>query len=112
MLAKIGCSVGEIAAVTGCSPDTLQRRFAVVIKNGHEHRNCSLRRAQYDVAVNKKNATMLIWLGKQFLDQRDKLDTEHSGSIAIGTMQLDNADTDDLRQRLARAASLLLPEAP
>ena len=81
-LAQIGCSVGEIAAVLSCSPDTLQRRFAAVIKEGHEHRNSSLRRKQYEVAING-NATTLIWLGKQFLGQRDKQEEtgENGGPI-------------------------------
>ena len=70
-LASIGCTYGEIGAMVGCSPDTLSNRFSDVIKSGHERRNCSLRRAQYDAAVNGKNAAMLIWLGKQFLGQRE-----------------------------------------
>lgn len=80
-MATIGCTGDEIAAVMGCSRDTIDRRFAELIKKGHEKRNASLRRTQYDVAVNKKNATMLIWLGKQFLGQSDKIDANHSGTI-------------------------------
>lgn len=75
----IGCSYAEIAAVVGCDPSTLTRRFAQVIKDGHERRNASVRRAQYDVGVNQKNPTMLIWLGKQFLGQSDKI--EQSGTL-------------------------------
>lgn len=78
-LAQIGCAVGEIASIVGCSPDTIQRRFAAVIKTGHEHRNASLRRTQYDVAVNQKNPTMLIWLGKQFLGQKDQTQNALTG---------------------------------
>jgi len=70
-LARVGCAVTEIAALVGCSPDTLQRRFAAVIKEGFEHRNASLRRKQFEAAM-KGNTTMLIWLGKQYLGQRDK----------------------------------------
>ena len=71
-LAKIGCTYAEIAAVVECDASTLTRRFAQVIKSGHEARNASVRRAQYDVGVNKKNPTMLIWLGKQHLGQRER----------------------------------------
>ena len=78
-MAMIGCSYAEIAAVVGCDPSTLTRRFAQVIKDGHERRNASVRRAQYDVGVNQKNPTMLIWLGKQFLGQSDKI--EQSGTL-------------------------------
>lgn len=82
-LAKIGCSYAEIAAVMNCSADTLERRFAVAIKDGHEHRNSSLRRKQYQIAMTG-HPTMLIWLGKQFLGQSDKNEIDHSGSIDLG----------------------------
>lgn len=78
-MASIGCSGDEIAAVLGCCRDTLYKRFSTVIKKGHEKRNASVRRSQYDVGVNKKNATMLIWLGKQHLGQADKI--EQSGTL-------------------------------
>lgn len=78
-MAAIGCSYAEIAAVMGCDPSTLTRRFAQVIKDGHEKRNASVRRSQYDVGVNKKNCSMLIWLGKQYLGQADKI--EQSGTL-------------------------------
>ena len=38
----------------------------------------SIRRKQAEVAM-AGNVTMLIWLGKQRLGQRDRFDTEHSG---------------------------------
>lgn len=42
----------------------------------------SLRRKQIDVAL-AGNPTMLIWLGKQLLGQRDKQDIEHSGELEM-----------------------------
>jgi hypothetical protein len=82
-LAAIGCSYAEIAAVVGCSHDTIERRFALVIKEGHEKRNASVRRAQYEVGVKNKNATMLIWLGKQFLGQTDKIDYSNTSDADL-----------------------------
>jgi len=70
-LAAILCTVQEIAAVCGCSKDTLERNFAAVIKRGREAGKASLRRAQWK-AAQKGNPTMLIWLGKQYLGQRDR----------------------------------------
>lgn len=78
-MAAIGCTYAEIAAVMGCDPSTLTRRFAQAIKDGHERRNASVRRSQYEVGVNKKNCTMLIWLGKQHLGQAEKI--EQSGTF-------------------------------
>ena len=71
-LAEIQCTMGEIAAVMGCSVDTLERRYADVIKNGYAHGKSSLRRMQYKKAM-EGNATMLIWLGKHYLDQKDSV---------------------------------------
>ena len=77
-LAAIGLSSAEMAAVLDCSKDTLERRYKTVIETGRHMRNASLRRKQYEVATGG-NATMLIWLGKQFLGQKDQV--EHSGEI-------------------------------
>lgn len=70
-LASYGCTGEEISAVMNCAVSTLYDRFSDSIKKGHERRNCSVRRAQYDSAVNKGNVTMQIWLGKQYLNQRE-----------------------------------------
>jgi hypothetical protein len=70
-LAGFGLTPDEIAVVMNCSRDTLDRRFADVIKQGHERRNSSLRRKQYQVAMTG-NVGMLIWLGKQYMGQRDR----------------------------------------
>ncbi len=44
--------------------------------------NISLRRTQKQQADNG-NATMLIWLGKQWLGQTDTSRVQHSGEIAV-----------------------------
>lgn len=72
-LASIGCTLEEIAVVMGCCERTLQRRCKECIARGHERMKTSLRRWQYEKAKSG-NTTMLIWLGKQFLGQRDKID--------------------------------------
>ena len=69
-LAAIGLSSGEMAAVLDCSIDTLERRYMAVMETGRQMRNASLKRKQYELATNG-NATMLIWLGKQYLGQQD-----------------------------------------
>lgn len=72
-LAKLGCSQAEIGSVLGCSPDTLHRRFAGALKKGNAELDISLRKKQIDVALKGRNpTTMLIWLGKQRLGQRNE----------------------------------------
>lgn len=70
-LAAIMCSHAEIAAVLDCSDDTLTRHFADAIKKGREQAGQSLKKAQFKLALGG-NPTMLIWLGKQYLGQRDR----------------------------------------
>lgn len=84
-LASIHCTMKEIAAVAGCSVDTLERRFAEVIKNGQEKGKTSLRRYQWK-AAEKGNVSMLIWLGKQILGQRDKSKEEIQDAINSNPM--------------------------
>jgi hypothetical protein len=72
-LAAILCTMEEIGQIVGCSVDTLERRFADIIEKGRAHGNMSLRRKQYDLAMGG-NVTMCIWLGKQRLGQREKID--------------------------------------
>lgn len=70
-LAHIGCTTPEIAAIVDCSEDTLERRFAGVMRKGRHNMKSSLRRMQYKSA-EAGNVTMQIWLGKQHLGQSDK----------------------------------------
>lgn len=69
-LAEIQCTMGEIASICGCSVDTLENRYSDVIKEGRDKGKSSLRRMQYKKAL-EGNPTMLIWLGKHYLDQKE-----------------------------------------
>lgn len=70
-MAAIGCTVAEIAGIVGCSPRTVERRAAAPVARGRARLNVSLRGKQIELAMGG-NASMLIWLGKQLLGQRDK----------------------------------------
>jgi len=95
-LAAIGCTQQEIGAVTGCSPDTLQRRFREDLTIGSETGKSSLRRRQWQAAM-EGNVSMLIWLGKQLLGQREPIHIEHAGAIEY-------TSAEDLAAARARAA--------
>lgn len=69
-LAKIHCTIPEIAACCKCSQETLRIRFGDVINQGKEEGKSSLRRAQMKAALNG-NVAMLIWLGKSILGQTE-----------------------------------------
>jgi len=94
-LAMIGCTTAEIASVCECSSDTLERRFAAILRKGREKGKSSLRRMQWK-AAESGNVTMMIWLGKQLLGQRERL--EHSGEdggpLVVKIMRYSDAGTD------------------
>lgn len=72
-LAGIGCTVEEIASVVGCHRDTIYAEFSDALTKGRNVGKFTLRNMQWRTA-NKGSATMQIWLGKQYLNQRDRLD--------------------------------------
>jgi hypothetical protein len=74
-LAALNCSFEEIGHIVGCSVDTLERRFAGVIKEGRSHGKVSLKRKMFDTAI-AGNVTMMIWLSKNLLGYTDKVETK------------------------------------
>lgn len=82
-LAGIMCTQEEIASFLGCSVDTLQRdeTFCGIYKKGLNNGKMSLRRKQWKLA--DKNPTMAIWLGKQYLNQKDNIEVEHNAQNGI-----------------------------
>lgn len=70
-LAGIGCTLSEIAAACNCHKDTISDNFSSELAKGRESGKTRLRKKQLEVALSG-NVTMLIWLGKQILDQSDR----------------------------------------
>lgn len=81
-LASIGAKNNEIADFYNCSTDTIERRFAAELTKGRANLRLSLRRWQLK-AAEKGNAAMLIWLGKQLLEQSDKTEIISNTPIEI-----------------------------
>ena len=105
-LARIGCTEQDMAAVLGVSVDTLQRRlrarleFRGAIEKGHASLRNSLRRLQVKKAL-EGNTTMLIWLGKQYLGQRDRQETELTGRGGEPVqVHLDAVNNENIRRTL------------
>jgi hypothetical protein len=69
-LASIFCTHEEIAYICGCCIDTLTRRYMHILNTGKASAKMSLRRKQMEVAMTG-NGPMLIWLGKQHLNQKE-----------------------------------------
>ena len=79
-LCTLLCTQVEISDWFECSVDTIDKAvkrekgmgFTEYYKKKSVKGKSSLRRAQFKLAVEDHNPTMLIWLGKQHLDQKDK----------------------------------------
>ena len=70
-LASIMCTQKEIASVLNVDVKTLRghEEFLPILQKGYEKGKASLRRIQFKLA--ERNASMAIFLGKQYLDQKD-----------------------------------------
>ena len=79
-LCGIQCTEVEMCAILECSEDTLNRwckrtygeTFAEIYKKKSAAGKASLRRTQLRLA--EKNASMAIFLGKQYLGQKDVIE--------------------------------------
>jgi hypothetical protein len=88
-LCAIQCTQSEIASMMKVHIDTLRDRAAA--KYGDEYSNiykkfcesgkCSLRRNQF--VLSKTNASLAIWLGKQWLGQRDMQEDDRPTQITV-----------------------------
>lgn len=80
--------------------------FDEAFQQGLAQGKISLRRAQFEAAVENKNPTMMIWLGKQYLDQKDRVENTHSGPDG-GAIEVSNARSRlaDLVSRIAGSGS-------
>ena len=94
-LASKGHTLKGIAAFCGISYDTLHRRFAASCEKGEELCNDALRVKQIERALAGSD-TMLIWLGKQRLGQRDKQELTGTGGIpVVHTIRFGDGNSDN-----------------
>ena len=94
-LCNLQCTLEEIAAWFECSEDTIENwckrehgcRFSDIYKQYALAGRISLRRYQFDLA--KKSVPMAIFLGKNYLAQRDVWDVkqEVSGSVDLTVLK-------------------------
>ena len=90
-LCGLQCTLEEIAGVFDCSVDTIERwckreyreTFAEVYKKHSAKGKTSLRRIQFKLA--EKSAAMAIFLGKNYLGQKDNIiETDEQTLQAVG----------------------------
>lgn len=87
-LCVMQCSLIEIASWFDCSIDTIENsvkrekkmKFSEYFEQKRGKGKIALRRKMFDLAQNG-NVTLLIWLSKQYLDMREKIDNDNTVTI-------------------------------
>lgn len=102
-LAQLGCSQHDIARILGIDQGSISAEYREVYDLGIGDTKMSLRRKQLQKAGvyepdKNGDTTMLIWLGKQLLEQRDQPATQ----VNIQN----NIDSSGLREKLKQALSI------
>lgn len=103
-LGAIQATEKEVAAVMGVSTVTLTKFFKdnpearEAYDDGKDHGKASLRRRQW--AMSEKNVAMQIWLGKQWLGQKERSAHEHTGKngAPIETVDLSKLSDKELAE--------------
>ena len=113
-IARLQCTRREAAAfldIRVSTFDSLLRRDERVRdawEKGQELGRIGLRRKQMRLA--SVNAPMAIFLGKNYLSQRDKITTEHTGAeggpIQFTADNLDTEERNELRRLITRGSAV------
>lgn len=111
-LCVLQCTQAEIAAFFGIGTATLERyarkaEYRDVMERGYLKGKISVRRKQMQL-MESGNVTMAIWLGKQLLGQKDKV--EHGGPDGAPIELNVTTSTEILRSRIARIAERVAKE--
>ncbi len=110
-MVKIQCTQEEICGVLDMDHETLNARlkergeegFSQFYKKHSSEGKMSLRRMQWRSA-EEGNTTMLVWLGKQMLGQRDRHETDlksSDGSMTPAKLDLSKLSTETLAEIVA-----------
>jgi hypothetical protein len=104
-LGKLFCTQQEVAGYLGVSRGALQNFFdrepyaREVFENGLQHAKISLRRKQ--LALADKNAPAAIFLGKNYLGQRDE---HHNTTTNVSVSKLSDAELEEMARAEAAKA--------
>lgn len=78
-MAKNFASYDTLGKIFGVSGAHVQQTYQDLVEQARAEGRKNLHAAQYTSAVTDRNPTMQIWLGKQYLDQKDVTRHEQSG---------------------------------
>ena len=79
-MAKSYASYDTLGCIFGVSGAHIQQTYPGLVEKARAEGLKNLHAAQFAAATQDRNPTMLIWLGKQYLNQKDVNRTEHTGA--------------------------------
>ena len=91
MAEQIGCHVDTIRAAM----QDENSEFSKAYKKGFSGMKMKLSEAQVKTAIEDRNPTLLVWLGKQYLGQKDISDGESFPAVTIVLKPKQLAESDD-----------------
>jgi hypothetical protein len=105
-LAQLGATQVEMARFLDVAHSTLeyklqQPEFRQAYERGLGNLHMSLKRKQVEMAL-AGDRTMLIWLGKNYLGQRDNLDSKLTGSGPNGEIEVDASPVEQIERGINR----------
>lgn len=107
-LASMHCTEEEMGAWFGITGRTIRNYkaeggpVADAIERGWSNGKISIRRAQIKAAIEDRNPSILIWLGKIMLGQSDRQEVNVSGTL---DMKHESSALDQIAGELARIAA-------
>lgn len=106
-LCKLQCTLAEIASFFDVSEDTIERRvkekfnitFADYFDKKRKLGFISLRRRQFQAAEDG-SIPMLIWLGKQWLEQSEKQEINHNANARNFILAYSNEEPESKEAKM------------
>lgn len=80
-LAAIGLSNDDICAITQLDSDELDLHYAESLALGRANMRKNILNTQIEIAIEERDKTMLIHLGKALCGQSEKYEHEHKGEV-------------------------------
>lgn len=82
MLASFGCTYLEIGKYFAVNEALIRKKYRTEYEQGREEMKLSLRQLQWKNA-SQGNTALLIFLGKNYLNQTDKSQVDHTNNLEL-----------------------------
>lgn len=92
-------SYAQLGRIFGVGAQTISMKYHGLVEKARAERQRELLAAQFATAITDRNPTMQIWLGKQYLGQKDVSRVEQTG-----------ADGGPMKAEVTRRVTAVIPD--